>query len=150
MNEALYRWKPAVPRAALPVIAGMVWAAVGIMLLTRSAVWFRAAEIGLPFWGALAFGVAMAGGMIPGVFLRLSRKNLERMAALPERACVFALFAWRSWGIALVMSVLGVTLRRSGTPHLALAGPYLGMGLCLLCGGLYLLAGRRRVGTLSE
>lgn len=138
------RWSPAVPRGVLPLLAGVVWSAVGVMLTTRAVVWLRAAEPGPGLWAALAVGLVMAGGMIPGMFLKLVRKNLDRIAARPERTCLFAVFAWRSWGIALVMSVLGGTLRRSGINPLYLAGPYLGMGLCLLSGGLLYLRATRR------
>ena len=138
------RWTPAVPRAALPPLAGVVWSAVGLMLLARAVVWMLRAEMGWPVWAALAVGLVMAGGMIPGMFLKLARKNLARMHARPDRACLFGIFAWRSWGIAVVMSVLGGTLRRSGLNPLWLAGPYLGMGLCLLSGGLVYLRGSRR------
>lgn len=144
MTAWLQRWNPAVPRWLLPLLAGVVWAAVGVMLVSRSVRWFAAAEPGTLFWISLAVGVVMAAGMIPGMFLKLARKNLERMRARPERACLFSIFAWRSWGIALVMSVLGGTLRRSGIQPLYLAGPYLGMGLCLLSGGVYYLRHVRR------
>ena len=48
------------------------------------------------------------------------------------------------WILVAVMSIGGVTLRKSGVPRMFLAGPYLGMGLCLLSGAMLYLASMRR------
>jgi len=139
MKDLLHRLNPAVPKSVLPVIAGVAWGAVGIMLLTRSSIWFLPAERNMAFWISLAVGLAMAAGMIPGMFLGIVRKNLARLTSRPDRACLFSAFAWRSWVMVVVMSVGGGMLRRSDAPRMALAGPYLGMSLCLLAGSwLYL------------
>ncbi len=136
MKELLRRFNPAVPSSVLPVLAGMTWGAVGVMLLTRSLGWFMPAERSGAFWIALIVGLIMAGGMIPGMFRNIVTKNLARLSERPDRACLFSVFAWRSWLMVTVMSVGGVLLRHSGVPRLALAGPYLGMGLCLLSGSV--------------
>ncbi len=124
---------PAVPRRVLPVFAGTIWGLVGLMLCTRATLWLAAADP-LPTAGALAAGLLLGAFMIRFAFRPLVARNLERLAERPERTCLFAMFPWRSWAIALVMSVLGVMLRRSGFPRLPLAGMYVGMGLSLLSG----------------
>jgi hypothetical protein len=142
MTEILHRLNPAVPRGVLAPLAALMWGAVGLMLVTRAVIWFsagfdRAALI------SLAVGLIMAGGMIPGMFVKIVRKNLARLALRPDRACLFSVFGWRSWFLVIVMSVGGVALRKSGVPRMFLAGPYLGMGLCLLSGAALYLASMR-------
>ena len=135
MSAILHRLNPAVPRRALAPVAAFVWGAVAVMLLTRAVGWFLA-EPGRWALISLAVGLVMAGGMIPGMFVKIVRKNLARLRLRPERTCLFSVFAWRSWLMVAVMSVGGITLRKSGIPRLYLAGPYFGMGLCLLSGAL--------------
>lgn len=140
MTALLARLNPAVPRGALAPLAAVAWGAVGIMLLRRSLPWFLDAP-GTDALLPAAFGLVMAGGMVFGMFPRIVGRNMERLARRPERACLFSVFAWRSWAMVVVMSVGGVTLRNSDVPRLWLAGPYLGMGLSLLSGAvLYLRA----------
>jgi hypothetical protein len=136
LKELLRRLNPAVPSSVLPVLAGLTWGAVGVMLLSRSLGWFMPADRNGAFWIALVVGVIMAAGMIPGMFRKIVTKNLTRLSERPDRACIFSVFAWRSWLMVAVMSIGGVLLRQSGVPRLALAGPYLGMGLCLLSGSV--------------
>jgi len=136
MSEMLHRFNPAIPSSRLPLLAGMIWGAVGTMLLWRSLGWFLPAEKTGLFWGTLVVGLVMAGGMIPGMFPKIVRKNLARLSERPTQACLFSVFAWRSWLLVSVMSIGGVVLRHSEIPRLYLAGPYLGMGLCLLSGSL--------------
>lgn len=135
MTEILHRLNPAVPRRVFAPLAAMIWGAVGVMLVTRAVIWFRG-DFGLWALISLAVGLIMAGGMIPGMFVKIVRKNLARLALRPDRSCVFSVFAWRSWILASIMSFGGVALRHSDIPRLYLAGPYFGMGLCLLSGAL--------------
>ena len=141
--EILRRLNPVVPRSVLPLLAGSTWGAVGVMLLVRSGGWFTTEPVERGWWLAIAVGLTMAGLMIPGMFLPIVRKNLARLQLRPDRACLFSMFAWRSWILVVIMSVAGVTLRRSGVPRLYLAGPYLGMGLCLLSGAILYLRSLR-------
>lgn len=135
------RLNPSVPRRALPAVAGGVWLAVALMLLARATIWLLGSRP-LPALAAAAGGVAMAWFLVPRAFVPLVEKNLRRLAARPERACVFSTLALRSWILVVVMVVGGITLRRSSIPRLALAVPYLGMGLCLGAGAVAYL--RRR------
>lgn len=136
MKELLRRLNPVVPKSVLPVLAGLTWGAVGVMLLSRSLGWFMPADRNGAFWIALVVGIIMAAGMIPSMFRTIVVKNLARLRERPDRACLFSVFAWRSWALVAVMSIGGIFLRHSGIPRLALAGPYLGMGLCLLSGSM--------------
>jgi len=143
MTDILHRLNPAVPRRVLAPIAAFTWGAVGAMLVTRAVIWFSG-DFGRGALISLAVGLIMAGGMIPGMFVKIVNKNLARLALRPDRACLFSVFAWRSWVLVVIMSVGGVMLRKSGVPRLYLAGPYFGMGLCLLSGAVLYLASMRR------
>lgn len=138
MRGLLRRLNPAVPRRALPLIAGVLWGMVALMLMTRATIWLLGARP-LPGLAAAAVGVLMAALLIPRAFRPLVAKNLRRLADRPDPACVFSTFAWRSWAMVTVMSVGGVLLRQSSLPRLLLAAPYLGMGLCLGAGSLIYL-----------
>ena len=129
------------PRRVLPAVAGGVWFAVAAILLTRAVVWLLGARP-LPALAAAAGGALMAWFLVPRAFVPLVEKNLRRLAALPARTCVFSTLALRSWILVALMIVGGITLRRSAIPRLALAVPYLGMGLCLGAGAVTYL--RRR------
>jgi len=139
----LERLNPAVPRRHLALIAGAMWGAVGVMLLIRAGFWLgglapaRALPLGLA-------GLALGLLLLRTSFRRLVRRNLDRLDDRPERACLFSAFPWRSWLMALLMSLMGVTLRRN-VPSVWLVAPYLAMGVCLgWGGGAYLAAWRRR------
>lgn len=142
MRRLLDLLNPAVPRFWLPPIAGGMWAAVGAMLIGRAAGWIRL----LPPLGALAAsaGAALAAWWLARrFFLPLVDRNLERLAARPERSCVFGVFPWRSWLMVVLMVSLGISLRR-WIPPAWLVPPYVCMGLCLWAGALrYLDAWRR-------
>lgn len=135
MTTLLDKLNPVVPRGVLPVIAGVIWALVGLMLCTRAGLWLSAFEP-VKAAGTAAVGIVLGVIMIRTSFLPLVAKNLARIARRPERTCLFSMFPWRSWTIALVMSIAGGLLRRSGAPRLPLAGMYLAMGLCLLAGAV--------------
>ncbi|MBK7701370.1 MAG: hypothetical protein IPI34_00035 [bacterium] len=141
MRDLLHRLNPAVPRRVLPLIAGVLWGMVALMLMTRATIWLLGARP-LPGLAAAAAGILMAVVLIPRAFRPLVAKNLRRLADRPDPACLFSTFPWRSWAMVLVMSVGGVLLRHSDLPRLLLAAPYLGMGLSLGAGALVYL--RRR------
>jgi len=128
---------PVATRKTLIRLAGTIWSLVGAALIAVAVFWFRAVEGPV----MLAAGVAVLIGVAAWKFgfSRLVRKNLKRIRALaPEkdRVCLFAFQNARSYGIVIVMMVLGYTLRHSSLPRLYLAPAYLTMGVALLLGGL--------------
>jgi len=135
MMKLIKKLNPVVPSGVLPVLAGTVWGLVGLMLCVRAGGWLSTAARSA---GALALGagLVLATVMIRRIFMPLVRKNLVRLTQRPARACLFSMFAWRSWAIALVMSIGGVIVRHSSVPKLPLAAMYVGMGLSLLAGSL--------------
>ncbi len=133
------RFTPAASRRTRTLIAGLVWSAVGVMLVAWAVSWLAAAT---PF-ATLTFGV---GGVTLALvawrmlFRRLAAKNLERLAGLPDRLCVFGFQSPQSYLITVAMIALGVTLRHSALPKPELAVVYLAIG-----GALFLASMRYHV-----
>lgn len=129
------RLTPAVPRGVLPLLAGVVWSAVGAMLLSWAARWLAAA----PPWSALSFGLAgatTAAFAWLALFRGIARGNVERLATLPRRACVFAFQPAKSYLVMLSMIALGVTLRHSTLPRTWLSIVYTAIGGALFLASL--------------
>ena len=140
---SLERWKPAVPRHWLLVIAGLMWSAVGVMLCLFAVTWLS----GVRWIEATGLGAsgALLGLLIYRVgFHRIVRKNIDRIEHAAERPCLFSFQAWRSYVIIVLMIAMGVFLRHSMIPKPFLAVPYETMGLALLLASLHYYAGFRR------
>jgi len=149
MSELLRSLNPVVPRGVLPALAGIAWGGVSIMLFVRAGGWLLDIPVSTAAL-AVAAGVAMGVFLIRRVFLPLVSANLTRLAGRPERACLFSMFAWRSWAVALVMSVGGVLLRHSAAPRPPLAAMYVGMGLCLGTGAFVYFRSLRAVSAAGR
>ena len=127
--------KPAAPRFILHLMAGLMWACVGIMLLRLALGWLWALH-----WQARVpylLAGASAAAIIQFFFGRLALKNIRRVDGLGERPCIFAFQAWTSYPLVAFMICLGLFLRHSPLPKPLLAVLYIGIG-----GGLF-LAGLR-------
>ena len=123
-----------VSRRARMAIAGLVWTAVGVMLVTWGAGWLA----GTNTWLAIVLAV---GGTISGVgawlgMRALASKNIERLESMPERGSVITFISGKSWLITAFMIAMGSTLRHSAIPKVWLAVPYLAMGLALFMASL--------------
>lgn len=140
-----------IERAALCVdkkwlfaIAGVVWTAVGVLLLTYAVTWL--APVALPLELELAAaGLVVAALFVQFVFSGIVRKNISRIDEGPARASAFAFQGWRSYLVTVFMIGLGVTLRHSSLPKPGLAVVYEGIGLALLLTSL--LYHRRVLGS---
>ena len=125
-------------RASLPVgrrwlfeIAGVIWTAVGVLLVGYAVVWLA------PVSPLLIVGLALAGLVVATVFVRfvfspIVNKNIARLEAGPSRASAFAFQGWKSYIVTIFMVGLGITLRHSSIPKPWLAIVYEGIGVALL------------------
>lgn len=148
----ILRLKPAVPKHWLVAIAGLVWAAAGIMLGWLACSWLRAMPV------LQAAGLAAAGCVLAIVFHRfllfhLARRNMARIDNYADRGCVFAFQAWRSYLMILVMIAMGAFLRHTALPREILALLYTAMGGGLLLSSLgyfHLFGQLRRRGAICS
>jgi hypothetical protein len=118
----------------LPLIAGTMWCGVGIMLSVMAFRWLSG--YGGNAWLFAVSGVAFALIMRRFSFLKIAEKNLDRIAGLPTRPCIFSFISWRSWLLVAFMITLGITLRQSPMPKEYLAVIYMGIGMGLLLSGI--------------
>jgi len=126
---------PAVPRRYLFAIAGVLWTVAGVMLCIRGEVWLEAFPLGTEFaMEAIGIGCAVVGYFF--LFVNVVQKNIDRIARLPERACLFAFTAWHGYIMIALMILIGFTLRNSSIPMYYLSIPYTTMGGTLLIGSL--------------
>jgi hypothetical protein len=123
------RWKPGAHKLWLYLAAGVVWLAVGVMLMSFAARWLRP----VPWQSAAlltAAGIGLAAAIYALGFGKLARRNIQRIAALPAaRPCLFAFQAWPSYPLVGFMMGLGIYLRLYAPfPKPLLAILYLGIG----------------------
>lgn len=121
---------PSVQRYWLWLFSGMMWSVVGIVLCVVAAHWLSDT-----IWPESIFASII--GFMLGIciyrfgFSRIAKKNINRILQLPNRVCLFAFQAWRSYALILVMMMLGFTLRHSAMPRVILSIIYLTIGTAL-------------------
>lgn len=135
----LSKLKPALPQPWLKLLSGLMWSGVGIMLGRLAWGWLRPLDMSLAVLLGGA-GVLLAMGIGGRGFGPLARKNLERIARLPSRPCLFAFQAWTSYPLVVVMIGMGMMLRHSSIPKTWLSVLYLGIGGGLFLASLYYYA----------
>lgn len=127
------RLNPAVPKPYLFGLAGLLWTFAGLILCVRAILWLNVYSAGVELVleaGSLA--LAVIGYFV--LFVRVVQKNINRIAQLPDRACVFAFTAWQGYIMIGFMMTIGITLRNTSIPKYFLAVPYTAMGEILLIG----------------
>lgn len=131
MRGRLSRFKPAVSRRSLLLVAGLVWIAVGTMLLSFAASWLGTDD---PDHGPalIALGVATALLIHHVGFLRVVDKNLGRILPMRGQRCIFSFISWKSYLMVGVMMMMGIGLRHSPIPKPYLGVLYLAIGLALI------------------
>lgn len=84
---------------------------------------------------AIGAGTGLALGLViyRFGFSRIAKKNIYRIAAKSNPACVFAFQAWRSYLLIAIMISVGIALRHSTLPRLLLAVIYSSIGTGLAC-----------------
>lgn len=66
------------------------------------------------------------------MFTRLAIKNINRILASKDKACLFSFQAWTGYVIIVVMMSMGIMLRNSSIPKTYLAAVYIAIGGALL------------------
>jgi hypothetical protein len=115
------------------------------MLIVLAAGWVAAARR-VPGAAAFLGGLTTAVVAHRYLFSRLVERNVARIAAGPERPCLFSFQAFRSWVLVAGMVTLGFVLKHSAISRTALASVYFAVGGALLLGSVrYYRALRRPV-----
>lgn len=138
MPEKMDRFKPGLKKKWLYLIASLLWAFAGGMLLRFALRWLQTLSA-LVYVLVLVSGIVLALAIYWFGFSRLARKNIHRIENMAsERPCVFAFQQWSSYPLVLVMISLGIFLRKySGLPKNLLALTYVGIGGSLLGASLH-------------
>jgi hypothetical protein len=128
---------PSVDREVLVLTAGVVWSAVGLVLILAAAVWLISSHLGV----IIPASIGAVGGVIVYRygFVRLARRNLIRIyqqAPGKEKVCMFAFQNTRSYVIAAFMMAMGYGLRHLPISKIYLAPVYSAIGLALFLSSL--------------
>jgi len=136
----LKRIKPTVPKCLLIALAGLMWSTVGVMLCSMAYYWLKGLDwlTAFPF-GLFGFILSLAAYRFG--FSGIARKNIDRICLLPEKGCIFAFQAWKSYLIITFMITLGTILRHSPIPKHYLAIVYTTIGGALLLSSLHYYRG---------
>lgn len=130
--------KPSVNKNVLLILAGVLWSGVGIMLNKIAYHWLvNLTQTELIF--SIIGGIILATIITIWGFSKIVKKNLYRIDELPDKVCLFAFQAWKSYIIIIIMICLGIFLRSfKSIPKPVLASIYIGIGGALfLCSFLY-------------
>lgn len=129
-------------RGQLKGLAFFLWLAGGLVLTIRGGM-FMAQDPSHPGMGWLlgASVLALIIGLAKGRFVlsKTSRRNIERLKALPEPQRPLAVYSLRSWlmiglmvGISVALNVTGLPLFWRGTVNLAIGAALLMSSLAYL------------------
>lgn len=123
--------KPTLPKRWLLIVAGAMWSAVGIMLLNYAVTWLTL-SFSIPAILLGMLGIILSVMVNRWGFSKIALKNIERILALNEKACLFSFQAWKSYLLILVMVSTGIFLRNSAIPKVYLAVVYTAIGGALI------------------
>ena len=130
------KFKPALPKCWLLLMAGVVWSAVGIGLNILAFKWLGQYSRTVAYSTALS---GMVAGLLSGTlgFSRIVKKNIQRISGLPETPCAFAFQEVKSYFLIVFMIALGSFLRHSAlVPRFILSFIYITIGLSLFVASL--------------
>ena len=128
---------PAASRRTLVLVAGLVWSAVGLVLIAVAIGWAARADgpsFIYPLAGVIAGWVVYRFG-----FSKLAKKNRRRIfeqAPGKEKVCVFAFQNIRSYFIIVIMMAMGYTLRHLPIEKIYLSPIYMAIGVGLFLSSL--------------
>jgi hypothetical protein len=131
----LKNFTPVVDKRVLIFMAGLMWCAVGVMLIRYAVSWLAICtgreEV---FFYSAGFLAAMPIHHFG--FLKIADKNLNRLLPLKEKQNPLSFMAPKSYLIVVVMISMGIVLRHSMIPKRYLSLLYNGIGLALFLSGI--------------
>jgi len=123
---------PAVSKAWLIALAGLIWSVVGLMLCRLAYHWLAVIR-----WTWVVplelLGIVLALTAHQFLFSRIAQKNIARLSLLTEKTCIFAFQRWKSYMLIGLMITLGIALQNLPVPR-----PYLAILYATIGGALFL------------
>ncbi len=129
------KYKMPVSKDVHVFLAGFTWMSIGIMLLIFTFIWLQGETL-ITILVHSGLGIIISLFIYKFGFIKIVKKNLNRIMSFEGKKCVFAFLSWKSYLIVPVMIAMGSTLRNSSFPKKYLAIMYLAMGLALLLSGV--------------
>ena len=128
----LVKYKPAVSRRTLLLIAGCAWSTAGGILITRGMV--QLISINHLLIIDIVTGIIIGIGFYLLFFAKISNKHITRITLIKvDNPCFFSFFNFRSYIMMAIMITGGITLRKLDIiNHEILYTFFLMMGLPLL------------------
>lgn len=127
MSNFLSRCKPGVPIRIHLLVAALVWTLVGFFLMTNGYLLLALAGRAWLVFPALLLGTGKAWWIMD----RMARKNCDRLVAMQDGACLGSVYSFKTWGLVVLMIVLGRFLRRSLLPAEVVGTLYMAIGWAL-------------------
>jgi len=120
------KYKPAVPKRYLLLLAGLLWFFAGVLLSVIGLSWIFPVKHQIVFW---LMPLAMILGVIKGKFVLFKAANraVKRIYGHPEKACFVSMFSWKTWILIGCMMFMGQILRSLPYPR-----DYLGLVYVLI------------------
>jgi hypothetical protein len=128
----LIKYKPAVSRRTLLLIAGCAWSIAGGILIIRAMI--QLFTINHLLIIDIATGIIIGIGFYFLLFAKISKKHITRITLINvDNPCFFSFFNFRSYIMMAIMITGGITLRKLDIiNHEILYTFFLMMGLPLL------------------
>lgn len=120
-----------VKREILILLSGLIWSIIGVLLNFMAARWMVHLYFGEGA-GVIIIGLISGFSIAYFGFIKMIRKNTDRILKYEDKVCVFAFQSWKSYLIIIIMVTLGIFMRSSSlVPKLILTPIYIGIGLAL-------------------
>ena len=120
--------KPGAPVRVHLLVAALFWTVVGFFLMVNGYIFLSLAGQEWLAVVALAIGIVKARWVMD----RVARKNLARIEQLRDGSCLGSVYSFKTWGLVLLMILVGRVLRASGLPGEVVGILYLAIGWALL------------------
>lgn len=122
---------PKVDKKILFIIAGLLWASVGIFLIRLSHTWFIKFPTNIEL--LVIFSGLFAGSIVSYLgFSKIANKNIERINDYEGKVCIWAFQKWTSYLLIAFMMGLGIFLRTSSfVPKYIVVFIYITIGFAL-------------------
>jgi hypothetical protein len=105
------KYKPAVSRRTLLLIAGCAWTIAGGILISRALV--QLILLHHKLWLEIPVGIICGMGFYMLLFARISKKHINRITLIKiNNPCFFSFFNFRSYLMMIIMITGGISLRK--------------------------------------